>query len=279
MHSDKSTPDLLAPSGPAVDSDDPAVTYTPALSAEHLTLSYGGPTIVDELDITIPPGEITVIIGANGCGKSTLLRALARLLKPVGGEVILDGEHIASLPTKNVARRLGLLPQAPRAPEGVIVSDLVRRGRYPHQKVFQQWSLRDEEACERAMRLTDMLKFEGRPVDELSGGQRQRAWIAMALAQDTPLMLLDEPTTYLDIAHQVDVLELLKQLNVNEGRTIVMVLHDLNLASRYANHLVAVADAPGEVITSEIVERVFGLPTVVIEDPVTGSPLCVPAIS
>ncbi len=286
MRSDRSTPDLLAPSGPAVDSGDPAVTYTPALSAEHLTLSYGGPTIVDELDITIPPGEITVIIGANGCGKSTLLRALARLLKPVGGAVILDGEHIASLPTKNVARRLGLLPQAPRAPEGVIVSDLVRRGRYPHQKVFQQWSPRDEEACERAMRLTDMLKFDGRPVDELSGGQRQRAWIAMALAQETPLMLLDEPTTYLDIAHQVDVLELLKQLNVNEGRTIVMVLHDLNLASRYANHLVAMADggivaegAPGEVITSEIVERVFGLPTVVIEDPVTGSPLCVPAIS
>ncbi|MAH11481.1 MAG: cobalamin/Fe(3+)-siderophore ABC transporter ATP-binding protein, partial [Acidimicrobiaceae bacterium] len=252
----------------------------PTLSAEGLTLSYGGPDIVTKLGIVIPPGEITAIIGANGCGKSTLLRALARLLRPVSGAVILDGEAINEQPTKAVARRLGLLPQAPRAPEGVIVSDLVRRGRYPHQKVFQQWSPRDEEACERAMRLTDMLKFEGRPVDELSGGQRQRAWIAMALAQDTPLMLLDEPTTYLDIAHQVDVLELLKQLNANEGRTIVMVLHDLNLASRYANHLVAVADggivaegAPGEVITSEIVERVFGLPTVVIEDPVTGSPL------
>lgn len=258
----------------------------PTLSAEGLTLSYGGPDIVTRLGMVIPPGEITAIIGANGCGKSTLLRAMARLLRPVSGAVILDGEAINEQPTKAVARRLGLLPQAPRAPEGVIVSDLVRRGRYPHQKVFQQWSPRDEEACERAMRLTDMLKFEGRPVDELSGGQRQRAWIAMALAQDTPLMLLDEPTTYLDIAHQVDVLELLKQLNANEGRTVVMVLHDLNLASRYANHLVAVADggivaegAPGEVITSEIVERVFGLPTVVIEDPVTGSPLCVPAIS
>ncbi|MEM8707237.1 MAG: ABC transporter ATP-binding protein [Actinomycetota bacterium] len=260
-------------------------TTTPQLSATNLTLSYGGPIIVDDLDLTIPAGEITVIIGANGCGKSTLLRSLARLLKPVTGTVILDGEDINSQPTKAVARRLGLLPQAPRAPEGVIVSDLVRRGRYPHQKVFEQWSKQDEDACNRAMSLTGMLEFEGRPVDELSGGQRQRAWIAMALAQDTPLMLLDEPTTYLDIAHQVDVLELLKQLNENERRTIVMVLHDLNLACRYATHLVAMAaggivaeGSPAEVITSEIVEEVFGLPTVVIDDPVTGSPLCVPAI-
>ncbi|MEM9464871.1 MAG: ABC transporter ATP-binding protein [Actinomycetota bacterium] len=259
---------------------------TPELSAANLTLSYGGPTIVDDLDLTVPVGEITVIIGANGCGKSTLLRALARLLKPVSGSVILDGEEIHTQPTKAVARRLGLLPQAPRAPEGVIVSDLVRRGRYPHQKVFEQWSRQDEDACNRAMHLTGMLEFEGRPVDELSGGQRQRAWIAMALAQDTPLMLLDEPTTYLDISHQVDVLELLKQLNENEGRTIVMVLHDLNLACRYATHLVAMADggivaegSPVDVITPEIVERVFGLPTVVIDDPVTGSPLCVPAVS
>ncbi|MEO0494517.1 MAG: ABC transporter ATP-binding protein [Actinomycetota bacterium] len=258
----------------------------PELRAEHLTLSYGGPNIVEALDIEIPVGEITVIIGANGCGKSTLLRALARLLKPVFGSVVLDGDDIHRQSTKDVARKLGLLPQAPRAPEGVIVSDLVRRGRYPHQRMFEQWSKQDEAAVNRALELTGMAEYEGRPVDELSGGQRQRAWIAMALAQDTPLMLLDEPTTYLDIAHQVDVLELLKQLNRREGRTVVMVLHDLNLACRYATHLVAMADggivaegAPADVITPEIVEEVFGLPTVVVDDPVTGSPLCVPAIS
>lgn len=255
----------------------------PSLRAESLALGYGGPLIVTDLTTDVPPGRITVIVGANACGKSTLLRALGRLLTPVQGTVVLDGADIASQSTKAVARRLGLLPQAPRAPEGVSVEDLVRRGRYPHQRLFDQWSAGDAAAVDRALELTGIAELRGRTIDELSGGQRQRAWIAMALAQDTDVMLLDEPTTYLDIAHQMDVLDLLAELNEREGRTIVMVLHDLNQACRYADHLIAMshgeivaAGPPAEVVDADLIESVFGIACSIVPDPVTGTPLCVP---
>mgnify|MGYP000235426398 CR=1 FL=1 len=255
----------------------------PALAVQNLRLSYGGPTIINDLTTVVPAGEITAVVGANGCGKSTLLRAMARLMKPVEGAVLLDGQNIHSLATKQVAKRLGLMPQAPTAPDGVLVGDLVRRGRYPHQRLFDQWSIADQAAVALALELTRMREFVDRPVDELSGGQRQRAWIAMALAQDTPLMLLDEPTTYLDMAHQAEVLDLLTALNANDGRTIVMVLHDLNQACRYAKHIVALAEgkivaagAPGEVMKPDLIEQVFGIGVHVFEDPVTATPMCVP---
>ena len=239
--------------------------------------------VVEDLSMRVPAGEISAVVGANGCGKSTLLRALARLLKPVEGAVILDGADIHSHSTKSVATRLGLLPQNPRAPDGVLVGDLVRRGRYPHQRLFDQWSSADEAAVSRALQLTDMAGLAERSVDELSGGQRQRAWIAMSLAQDTPLMLLDEPTTHLDMAHQLEILDLLRDLNETEGRTVVMVLHDIDQACRYASHLIAMADrgivasgSPAKVITPELIERVFGVAVQVIDDPVTGTPLCIP---
>ena len=239
--------------------------------------------IVADLSISIPTGKITVIVGPNACGKSTLLRALARLLKPRRGTVLLDGTSIQRLPTKEVATRLGILPQSPVAPEGITVADLVGRGRYPHQGWFRQWTDGDRAAVETALAATGTLDLARRPVDELSGGQRQRVWIAMTLAQGTGLMLLDEPTTFLDLAHQVDILDLLVDLNRRDGRTIVLVLHDLNHACRYAHHLVAmragaiVAEGPpDEIVTPHLVTDVFGLPCHVIEDPVSGTPLVVP---
>lgn len=262
---------------------EPDSTPSPVLRAEQLEVGYGGPPILKGLTDVIPDGQVTAIVGANGSGKSTLLRALARLLRPAGGAVYLDGADIAKQSTRSVAIRLGLLPQSPRAPDGVLVEDLVRRGRYPHQRLFAQWSAADQRAVERALELTDLAGQRERPVDELSGGQRQRVWIAMVLAQDTPIMLLDEPTTYLDIAHQIEMLDLLAALNRSEGRTVVMVLQDLNHACRYASHLIAMADGrieatgpPEEVVTAEMIERVFGLQVIVITCPVTGAPLCVP---
>ncbi|UDY37377.1 ABC transporter ATP-binding protein [Dermatobacter hominis] len=256
---------------------------TAPLAAEGLELAYDQRTIVEDLDVEIPDGRVTVIVGANACGKSTLLRGLARLLKPRDGVVLLDGEDVQRLPTKVVATRLGLLPQSPSSPEGITVADLVARGRYPHQKWFRQWTVEDEEAVARAMARTNTSDLAERTVDELSGGQRQRVWIALALAQDTPLMLLDEPTTYLDLAHQVEVLDLLADLNEHEGRTIVLVLHDLNLACRYADRLIAMKAGsivtqgpPAEVMTAEVVEDVFGLRSQVIADPLTGTPLVLP---
>lgn len=253
------------------------------LRCDDLRLAYDQRLVVDGLSMAIPPGKVSVIVGPNACGKSTLLRALARLLKPRGGTVHLDGRSIYRTPTKEVATLLGILPQSPVAPEGLTVADLVARGRYPHQRWFQQWSAEDEAVVWAALAATATTELADRPVDELSGGQRQRAWIAMALAQGTPIMLLDEPTTFLDLAHQVEVLDLLAALNANEGRTIVLVLHDLNHACRYAHHLVAMADGvvvaegqPGEVVTEELVEKVFGLSTRIIADPVTGTPLVVP---
>ena len=247
-----------------------------------MTLRYGERTISQGLSLVIPDGAFAVIVGPNACGKSTLLRALSRLLAPVAGQVILDGRQIAQWPAKEVARRLGLLPQSAIAPEGITVADLVARGRYPHQSFLRQWTDADEQAVAEAMQATDVAALSGRLLDELSGGQRQRVWIAMVLAQQTPILLLDEPTTFLDIAHQIELLELLADLNA-AGRTVVAVLHDLNHACRYATQLIAMRDgriaaqgAPGAIFTEQLVEEVFGLPAVIIADPVTGTPLVVP---
>ena len=256
---------------------------TARLRGENLTLAYDERTIARDLELEIPDGSFTVIVGPNACGKSTVLRALARMLKPTAGRVLLDGQHIHSLPSKEVARRLGLLPQTATAPDGITVADLVARGRFPHQKLLRQWSRDDERAVDAAMASTRVSELADRAVDELSGGQRQRVWIAMALAQETPILLLDEPTTYLDIAHQIEVLNLCAQLHEEQDRTMVAVLHDLNHATRYATHLVALKEGrvvaqgdPGEIVTARLVEEVFGLPCVVVPDPETGTPLVVP---
>ncbi|OUM42082.1 iron dicitrate ABC transporter ATP-binding protein [Arthrobacter agilis] len=253
------------------------------LSAEGLTLAYDERTVVDGLSVDLPAGRVTVIVGANACGKSTLLRGLARLLKPAGGTVVLNGSDIHEQSTKAVARVLGLLPQTPVAPDGISVADLVGRGRYPHQGWFRQWTPDDDAAVASALEATDTLALADRTVDELSGGQRQRVWIAMALAQQTGILLLDEPTTFLDVTHQIEVLDLITDLNRRSGTTVVMVLHDLNLAARYADHLIAMRDGrivaegpPAAVVTRETVSRVFDLECRVIEDPVSGTPLVVP---
>ena len=256
----------------------------PSLRADAVTLAYDEHAVVHDLELDVPPGQITAVVGANGCGKSTLLRALARLMRPRAGSVLLDGASIARLPTKEVAQRLGILPQSPVAPEGIVVEDLVARGRYPHQKLFRQWSHEDEAAVEAALDVTRTAELRSRPLDGLSGGQRQRAWIAMALAQHTDIMLLDEPTTFLDLAHQIEVLDLLADLVAGHGRTVVMVLHDINQACRYADHVVAMRDGrvhaagtPGDVVDATLVKDVFGVEARVIEDPVTGTPLCLTA--
>ncbi|MBW3357015.1 MULTISPECIES: ABC transporter ATP-binding protein [Streptomyces] len=253
------------------------------LTAEHLTLGYGDRTVISSLDLVVPPGAITVVVGANACGKSTLLRSMSRLLAPREGRVVLDGKEVHRLPAKELARTLGLLPQSPVAPEGITVSDLVGRGRHPHQSMFSRWNEKDDAAVASALEATATEPLADRAVDELSGGQRQRVWIAMALAQQTDLLLLDEPTTFLDASHQIEVLDLLTDLNRSRGTTIVMVLHDLNLAARYADHLIALADGtlhafgpPAEVLTEETVRAVFGLESRVIEDPVSGRPLMLP---
>ncbi|HET9144358.1 ABC transporter ATP-binding protein [Actinophytocola sp.] len=256
----------------------------PELRATGVRLAYhNNMVVVDDLDLTVPDGRISVIVGANASGKSTLLRALARLLIPRAGSVHLDGRSIHEMPTRQVATQVGILPQGPVAPEGLTVGDLVGRGRAPHQRWWHQWSATDEHEVAEALRLTGLTDLARRPVDELSGGQRQRAWIAMAIAQGTPILLLDEPTTYLDLAHQIDVLDLIVDLNRREGRTVVMVLHDLNQACRYADHMIAMRSGrivaeggPAEVITAELVEEVFGLRCRVIADPVAGTPLVLP---
>jgi ABC-type cobalamin/Fe3+-siderophores transport system ATPase subunit len=236
--------------------------------------------------VVIPDGSFTVIVGPNACGKSTLLRSLARLLKPSAGHVLLDGAQISSYPAKEVARRIGLLPQTSIAPDGITVLDLVSRGRYPHQSLLRQWSDTDEAAVSAALAATKTSELSGRFVDELSGGQRQRVWVAMSLAQETPLLLLDEPTTFLDIAHQVELLDLFADLNVAGERTLVAVLHDLNQAARYATHLIAMRDghiiaqgAPNDIVTAEMVHEVFGLRCRILPDPESGTPLVIPLAS
>ncbi len=258
-------------------------TAEPDLRAKDLHLGYDDRAVVTGLDLAVPPGRITAIVGANACGKSTLLRALARLLAPRAGAVSLDGRALHSIPTRELAQQLGILPQSPVAPEGLTVIDLVNRGRSPHQTWWRQWTKADEQAVHDALAATGTTDLADRAVDELSGGQRQRAWIAMAVAQGTPVLLLDEPTTYLDLAHQIDVLDLVVDLNRREGRTIVMVLHDLNQACRYADHVIAMKEgsivaegAPADVITAATVEDVFGLRCQVTTDPVSRTPLVIP---
>lgn len=263
--------------------NDAATPAASRLHADSLRLAYDERLVVDGLTTVIPDGLVTAIVGPNACGKSTLLRALSRLLTPVGGAVFLDGGEIHRQPTREVAKRLGLLPQSPVAPEGITVAELVSRGRQPHQRWYQGWTSEVEEAVARALTATGLLELADEPVTQLSGGQRQRVWIALAVAQDTPILLLDEPTTSLDLAHQVEVLELLVELNAADQRTIVMVIHDLNQAARYADHLIVMADGavvvegfPGDIVTADLVEAVFGLAAEVIADPVSGSPLVVP---
>ncbi|MEU0387377.1 ABC transporter ATP-binding protein [Streptomyces chartreusis] len=255
---------------------------TARLAARGVTVGYGARTVIDDLDVAIPPGVITTIIGPNGCGKSTLLRTLSRLLKPSSGTVVLDGDDIARLRTRDVARKLGLLPQAPVAPEGLTVADLVARGRHPHQSWLRQWSSDDADVVERALAMTGVSDLADRPVDALSGGQRQRVWISMTLAQGTDLLLLDEPTTYLDLAHAMDVLDLVDDLH-ESGCTVVMVLHDLNLAARYSDNLVVMRAGsilaqghPRDVLTAELLHEAFGLHARIIDDPVGDRPLIVP---
>ncbi|MFW5419539.1 ABC transporter ATP-binding protein [Nocardiopsis sp. CNT-189] len=265
------------------DSPTPAPAEGARLRAERATLGYGDAVIARDLDFALADGAVTAVIGPNGCGKSTLLRALGRLLRPSSGQVLLDGRPVGSLPPREVAQTVAVLPQAPQAPPGLTVADLVSRGRHPHQSWYRRWSAEDAAAIADALRMTGMLELAERPLERLSGGQRQRAWISMALAQGTDLLLLDEPTTYLDLAHQIEVLELVRELNVRHGRTVLMVLHDLNLAARYSDLMVAMHSGeiracgpPAEVLTPELVAGVFGLDSRIVPDPVTGGPLVVP---
>jgi iron complex transport system ATP-binding protein len=256
---------------------------THTLQTHQLTLAYDALAIIEKLSIDLPLRQITALVGPNGCGKSTLLRGLARLLKPKQGAVYLNGRSIHQMPTKKLAQELGILPQSPMTPEGLTVHELVAQGRYPHQSWFQQWSLEDERMTGQALAITGMSELANQPVDALSGGQRQRAWIAMTLAQNTPIILLDEPTTFLDIAHQIEVFHLLERLNREDGRTIVMVVHDLNLAARYAHHLIAMRDGqivtagtPTQVITPDLLSQVFGVKASIALDPHTHTPFCIP---
>lgn len=255
-----------------------------AVAASGVSIGYGRAIIVRDLDLAIPRGAFTVLLGPNGSGKSTILRALCGLLSPQHGTVLIDGRAIASLPSKEVARRIGVLSQGPSAPEGLTVRDLIQQGRYPHRSLFGRWTAADEAACAEAMTLTGMDAFAERPLDTMSGGERQRAWIAMALAQQTDILLLDEPTTFLDLAHQIEIMDLVADLVHRRGKTVVAVLHDLNQAARYADHMVLLKKGriigtgqPAEVMTESAVADVFGVVSSIISDPVTGTPMCIPA--
>ncbi|QFU08755.1 putative siderophore transport system ATP-binding protein YusV [Rhodobacteraceae bacterium THAF1] len=259
------------------------MTHGPSLKAVDLSAGYDHRRILNGVSLSLMPGRITAIVGGNASGKSTLLRTLARILAPKAGQVLLDGKPIHALRSRDVAKTVGLLPQSPIAPEGITVQDLVSRGRHPHQGLFSTWSARDETAVTDALGATGMIDLQEREIDTLSGGQRQRAWIAMALAQETGMLLLDEPTTFLDVAHQIDVLDILVDLNRSRGTTIVMVLHDLNLAARYSDRLIAVSGGgihadgmPGEVLTEANVRAIFGLENRIVTDPVSGSPTMIP---
>ncbi|KKB73713.1 MULTISPECIES: ABC transporter ATP-binding protein [Bacillus] len=253
------------------------------LSAQKLTLSYDTSTIINEIDLEIPEGKISVLIGSNGCGKSTILKSLARIMAPESGSVYLDGKEIHRQPSKEIAKKMAILPQSPQAPEGLTVEELCYFGRHPHKKLLSRHTKEDHEMVDWALEATGMAELRSRTLDALSGGQRQRAWISMSLAQGTDLLLLDEPTTFLDIAHQIEVLELLKHLNRDHGRTIVMVLHDLNQASQYADYLISILDgkvysagAPEEVFTPSLFRDVFGLECCIMKSPVDQKPMCLP---
>ncbi|CAG7638638.1 ABC transporter ATP-binding protein [Paenibacillus allorhizosphaerae] len=253
------------------------------LYTQQLDVAYEDRVIVKGLNLSIPTGKITALVGSNGSGKSTILKSMARIMKPKGGQVLLDGKSIHQQTTKEVARQLAILPQNPTAPDGLTVSELVSYGRFPHQKGFGSLTKEDKDVIHWAVEMTGMSEFADRPVDQLSGGQRQRAWIAMALAQQTDILFLDEPTTFLDMAHQLEVLKLLQKLNREENRTIIMVVHDLNHATRYAQHMVAIQKgqvvsegAPEQVVTKEVLRQVFGIEVDIVPDPRTGVPLCLP---
>ena len=262
----------------------PHASGTSGLGVRGVRLSYHpAHPVIEDLTTAVTPGAVTMIVGPNACGKSTLLRALSRVISPDAGQVVLDGRDIATLAPKQLARRVGLLAQSSIAPAGITVHELVARGRYPHQSILHQWSAADDEAVSEAMERIHVDVLAARRVSSLSGGQRQRVWVSMALAQRTDVLLLDEPTTFLDLAHQVEILDLLTDLNRGRGATIVMVLHDINLAARYADHMIAMKDgrvaavgAPGEVVDAALVKEVFGLDADVITDPVSGTPLVVP---
>lgn len=253
------------------------------LKASNIVAGYDKKIIIDGINITIPNNKISVIIGANACGKSTLLKTLCRLIKPVSGEILLDDKSISRISPKQLAKVLGLLPQSPTAPEGITVADLVGRGRFPYQSFFKGLGKKDYEAVEDALKIMGIAALANRSVDELSGGQRQRVWIAMALSQQTDILLLDEPTTFLDISYQIEILDLLTDLNRSRGTTIVMVLHDINLSARYADYLFAlrkgrlVAEGePSHILSEDLIKQVFDLDCRVIRDPVSNSPLIVP---
>lgn len=255
----------------------------PPLRCAKLTLGYDKTIIIDDLNLAIEPNQITVLVGGNGCGKSTLLKSLARLLKPSSGEILLYDQNLLEQSGKAVARKLAILPQGPTAPEGLTVEQLVRQGRYPHQNWLQSWTVQDEQLVQKALHDTNMQDFAARPIEALSGGQRQRAWIAMALAQDTEILLLDEPTTYLDLTHQIEILDLLFELNQTQNTTILMVLHDLNLACRYAQQMVAVKQgkifcqgAPEDILNFDMVKSVFDMECHITQDPLFGTPMCIP---
>jgi len=265
-----------------IQSQKQAIQTESRLWTENITIKYDNRVISRNLSVQIPDGSFTVIVGPNGCGKSTLLRTLSNLLKPSEGQILLDGKAITAYKSKEVARKLGLLPQSSTAPDGITVANLIAHGRYPYQSLIRQWTDEDEAAVMSAMELTNTSDLSHRYVDELSGGQRQRVWVAMVLAQQTPILLLDEPTTYLDIAHQIELLELFKDLN-QQGNTLVAVLHDLNHAARYADNIIAMKDGqviaqgdPREIITAKLVEEVFGLKCIIIDDPIANTPLVVP---
>jgi len=254
-----------------------------AVKTESLSIGYTDRLLFENLDLHIPRGEISVFVGSNGCGKSTLLRSIARLLKPTTGSVLLEGKDVNRMSSRDVAKKMGILPQSPVSPEGLTVHDLVKQGRYPHQSWLKRWTEEDTEKVEAAMEATRISDLRDRAVDTLSGGQRQRAWIAMTLAQDTDVILLDEPTTYLDMTHQIEILDLLFELNEKKNRTIVMVLHDLNLASRYAHNIIAIKNGevhaqgkPENIITCDLVRSVFGMECQVSVDPMFGTPHCIP---
>ncbi|SFS86494.1 ABC transporter ATP-binding protein [Paenibacillus sp. 453mf] len=253
------------------------------LETTGLSIAYEDRLIVEDLNIQIPQGRITALVGANGSGKSTILKTMARLMQPKAGHVLLDGKSIHKQSTREVAKQLAILPQNPTAPEGLTVTELVSYGRFPYQKGFGSLKEEDKKMIEWAIDATGLNEFHDRPIDQLSGGQRQRAWIAMALAQDTDILFLDEPTTFLDMAHQLEVLQLLEELNISSQRTIVMVVHDLNHATRYAHHMIAIKQgkaaavgSPQEVMTTEVMREVFGIEADIITDPRTGVPLCLP---
>ncbi|MBX4267685.1 ABC transporter ATP-binding protein [Clostridium estertheticum] len=253
-----------------------------SIKTENLSISYGDSDIVKDLNLNIPKGKITTIIGSNGCGKSTILKTIARILKPKNGIIYINGNDIQGLSSKAIAKKMAVLPQSPEAPNGLTVGELVAYGRFPHQSGFGKLMAKDKEKIDWALKIIKMEEFKDRPIESLSGGQRQRVWIAMTLAQETEILLLDEPTTYLDLAHQLEILQLLDDLNKLHGQTIVMVIHDLNNAARFADYMVGIKDGnivcsgtPREIMTNDNLKKIFNIDAVVVDEPINNKPVCI----